>query len=136
MDKIRIEETKATPSILLDIESRKLEISGCSRPENVREFYMPVINWFEKTVENGESVRAQLDDDEVLNFDFKLSYFNSASAKFILDILLYINQLHSKGVNIKINWYYEEGDEDMRDVGEELAEMVDFEFKYIMTKEP
>lgn len=135
MDKINIEETKATPSVILDIEDRKFEIVGCSRPENVREFYMPVINWFESVIENIEEAKTKLSSDGPVKFDFKLSYFNSASAKFILDILLYINQLHSSDIDIKINWHYEEGDEDMRDVGEELAEMVDFEFKYIMMKE-
>lgn len=135
MDKINIEETKATPAIILDVENRKFEIAGCSRPENVREFYMPVINWFEKVLEDPNAIRTNIKDDETLSFDFKLSYFNSASAKFILDILLYINQIHSSNIDIKINWYYEEGDEDMRDVGEELAEMVDFEFKYIMMNE-
>ena len=72
--------------------------------------------------------------DEKLIFEFKLSYFNSASAKFILDILLYINKISGLGVNVGINWYYEEGDDDMHDVGEELAEMVDFDFEYIETK--
>lgn len=135
MDKISIEETKATPSVILDIDNRKFEIAGCSRPENVREFYMPVINWFESALDKTEEVKTKLSTDGTVDFDFKLSYFNSASAKFILDILLYINQLHNSDIDIKINWYYEEGDEDMRDVGEELAEMVDFEFKYIMMKE-
>lgn len=135
MDIVKIAETKATPSINLDVDNRKFEISGCSRPENVREFYMPVINWFESAVENVDDIKSKLEEDEKLSFDFKLTYFNSASAKFILDILLYINQLHSSGIDIQINWHYEEGDEDMRDVGEELAEMVDFEFKYIMMKE-
>jgi hypothetical protein len=135
MDKINIEETKATPSVILDVENRKFEIAGCSRPENVREFYMPVINWFEGALEQTEEIKTKLTGDGTVNFDFKLSYFNSASAKFILDILLYINQLHGSNIDIRINWYYEEGDEDMRDVGEELAEMVDFEFKYIMMKE-
>ncbi len=135
MDKIRIEETKATPAITLDPENLHFEIAGCSRPENVREFYMPVIDWFEKALESIDDFRSNIKEGETLNFNFKLSYFNSASAKFILDILLYINQLHSNGIDIKINWHYEEGDEDMRDVGEELAEMVDFDFKYIMMNE-
>ena len=121
MDKIRIEETKATPAITLDAENLHFEIAGCSRPENVREFYMPVIDWFEKALESIDDFRSNIKEGETLSFDFKLSYFNSASAKFILDI--------------KINWHYEEGDEDMRDVGEELAEMVDFDFKYIMMNE-
>lgn len=135
MDKIRIEETKATPAITLDAENLHFEIAGCSRPENVREFYMPVIDWFEKALESIDDFRSNIKEGETLSFNFKLSYFNSASAKFILDILLYINQLHSNGIDIKINWHYEEGDEDMRDVGEELAEMVDFDFKYIMMNE-
>ena len=134
MDIINITETKATPSIILDPEKQLFEMKGCSRPENVREFYMPVINWFENTIANIDNIKSKYQDTPMV-FEIKLSYFNSASAKFILDILLYINQIHEKGLNTKINWYYEDGDEDMRDVGEELAEMVDFDFKYIIMKE-
>lgn len=134
MDIINITETKATPSIILDPENQLFELKGCSRPENVREFYMPVINWFENTIANIENIKQKYQDTPMV-FEIKLSYFNSASAKFILDILLYINQIHEKGLKTKINWYYEDGDEDMRDVGEELAEMVDFDFKYIIMKE-
>ena len=133
MDIINITETKATPSIILDTENKTFEVKGCSRPENVREFYMPVINWFENTIANIDTIKSKFQETPMI-FDFKLSYFNSASAKFILDILLYINQIHEKGLKTKINWHYEEGDEDMRDVGEELAEMVDFEFEYIIMK--
>jgi len=31
---------------------------------------------------------------------------------------------------MQIDWYYDENDEDMKEVGEELSEVVDFPFKY------
>ncbi len=45
MEPLRIEKTAKTPWIILDPYNDNFEISGISRPENVREFYFPVINW-------------------------------------------------------------------------------------------
>jgi hypothetical protein len=52
-------------------------------------------------IEKIDEVKTKLSSDGSVSFDFKLSYFNSASAKFILDILLYINQIHSNDIDIK-----------------------------------
>jgi hypothetical protein len=66
-------------------------------------------------------------------FKFKFDYFNSSSAKFILDILVIINQMHTQGLKMRIDWYFDENDDDMKEVGEELSEVVDFQFEYKVT---
>lgn len=40
--------------------------------------------------------------------------------------------MHAKGVNLRIDWHFDENDEDMKEVGEELSEVVDFPFEYIL----
>ncbi|HON18916.1 MAG TPA: DUF1987 domain-containing protein [Salinivirgaceae bacterium] len=130
MKPLIIEETNATPQIIFDINNKKFEIKGCSRPENVRQFFLPVVEWLEEVYLNVDQYKEQFTEKPAV-FTFKLSYFNSASAKFILDILLLINRIHRNGLLCSIDWHYEEGDEDMLDVGKELAEMVDFDFRYI-----
>jgi len=45
MESLKIEATDKTPRIILDPYNDIFEISGNSRPENVSEFYFPVINW-------------------------------------------------------------------------------------------
>lgn len=134
MEPLLIHATEATPKVELNPKNNIFLFEGCSRPENVREFYTPVLDWldrFRKELKNNKITYT----DNALIFKYKLSYFNSSSAKFILDILMEINNFYADGVNVKIEWYFEEGDEDMKDVGEELSEMVHFPFGYIMMKE-
>ena len=46
-------------------------------------------------------------------------------------MLRHIKNLIDRDVEIKIEWYYEEGDEKMAEDGEDLADAVDLEFDYI-----
>ncbi len=133
MDQIVIEATGSTPQVIFDINNRQFEIIGCSRPENVIKFYMPIIDWLDSFAEKSTDYISYFENERAV-FNIKLSYFNSASAKFILDILLLLNKIYKSGVALAINWHYEPGDEDMLDVGEELAEMVEFDFNYIESK--
>ncbi|MDD2563517.1 MAG: DUF1987 domain-containing protein [Salinivirgaceae bacterium] len=133
MKPLLIDETNSTPQVIFDIKNSHFEIKGCSRPENVRHFFLPIVEWLEGFCTEAPLHVEHFKENPVV-FKFKLSYFNSASAKFILDILLLINKIYMSDINTAIDWFYEEGDEDMLDVGTELSEMVDFNFRYIETK--
>ncbi len=126
------EATEFTPHVVLDPDNNIFEVSGFSRPEDVRTFYNPILKWlgdFES--ELGTPLFPSRYDNEAVKFVFKLNYFNSASAKFLLDVLMQINRLYTGGTKVEIAWYYEEGDDEILESGEELAEMVDFEFEFI-----
>ena len=60
-----------------------------------------------------------------------MNYFNSSSAKFLLDVIVEVHKYHLEGFNVKINWYYDEGDDDMLETGEDLSDMIDFPFSFI-----
>jgi uncharacterized protein YkuJ len=60
-----------------------------------------------------------------------MTYFNTASSKIILDILMRLETLHEDGKNITIEWHYEEDDEDMQEAGEEYADIVEVPFTFI-----
>ncbi len=130
---IDIEATEKTPGILFDKETRNFLIQGTSRPEDVREFYLPVYNllndFFSNAISSGASA-----DSLPYKFNFRLEYFNSSSAKFIADILLSLAEQNEKGFNIKVYWHYDEGDDDMHDAGEDFAQMTGFSFNYVMIK--
>lgn len=132
MDALIIKETIATPKVVFDLAKSNFEIYGCSRPEDVRDFYKPIIDYL---LELPHAITEELIlkySIDPLVFNIKFDYFNSSSAKFILDILALINDLHKKGLNLQINWHFDENDDDMKEVGEELSEVVDFPFKYII----
>ena len=50
MDKITIEGTSKTPTIIFDSEAGLLELKGRSIPENSIEFYKPVVESLDKVV--------------------------------------------------------------------------------------
>ena len=133
MKPLKIDATEFSPKIHFDSQSHVFEIAGHSRPEDVRDFYYPVINWLEEFAESEIKYKNEYDENP-LKVKFKMEYFNSSSAKFLLDILVEINKLAKKGINTKVEWYFEEGDDDMQEVGEEFSEMVSLPFKYIEMK--
>ena len=48
MEPLHAKETTSTPKVYFDPDQNLFEIKGCSRPEDVRDFYVPVITWLEK----------------------------------------------------------------------------------------
>ncbi|NOQ24341.1 MAG: DUF1987 domain-containing protein [Bacteroidales bacterium] len=133
MKGFNIPAKEKTPQVLFDTNKYLFEIKGISRPENVRDFYFPLIYKIKKYFENIiEKNQEEIFKDECFKFNFKLDYFNSSSAKFISDILVVIKELSEKGLNLKIYWYFTDGDEDMKEVGEDFSDMISVPFNFIM----
>ena len=122
MEKIILESTLNSPRVVLDPEADMFEFSGESRPENVRNFYMPILEWLEKF---GSEVSG------ACTFRFNFEYFNSTSAKYILDIFKVLHSIQEAGSDIHVKWHYEEDDEDMYEVGLEMSRMSGLSFDYI-----
>lgn len=122
METIKIQGTEDTPKIMLDKENEIFEISGRSLPEDVSAFYEPVLNWLNEYAEN---------PNKKTIFNFKLTYFNTASSKLLLDILMKLEEMHEKGQDVLIKWHYPEDDEDMAEAGEEYADIVDVPFEQV-----
>jgi hypothetical protein len=122
MEAIKIKGTEDTPNVVLDAAENVLEISGRSLPEDVSSFYGPILNWLADYMKapNAKTV-----------FNFKLVYFNTASSKLILDILMKLEDLHKKGNEVLIKWYFPEDDEDMQEAGNEYADIVEVPFEQI-----
>lgn len=134
MKSLHINGTQVSPTVDFNIELRTLEISGFSRPENVRDFYFPLIQWLDDLnnwIKNNKSLNVEV---EPFTFKFKLIYFNSSSAKFIYDIIILLNGFQKEGFSIKIYWYFDEDDDELREAGEELSDMANVPFFYIATK--
>lgn len=122
MELIKIQGTDDTPSVVLDVENEVYQLSGRSLPEDVGAFYDPILDWLEDFAESSNSK---------MTFGFKLEYFNTASSKLILDILLKLEGMFEGGKEIMVKWYFPEDDEDMEEAGEEYADIVDIPFEQI-----
>lgn len=120
MEVIKIKGTDDTPNVILDAESNIIEFSGRSLPEDVVTFYAPVLEWIE------EYSKSPNPKTEVI---FRLEYFNTASSKVLLDILLKFEDILNNGNEVVVQWYFQEDDEDMEEAGEEYSEIVDIPFE-------
>ncbi len=133
MDNLKIEETEFTLGVSFDLDTHKLEFKGESRPENCFEFYDPIIKWLDNYVNylyyiTGESKNLKL----TINIDFKIIYFNSTSAKFLLDIIMLLSKINKiNNVTMNYNWYYKKLDEDIKESGEEFSNISDIPFNFI-----
>jgi len=117
MNALDLEGTPDTPRITLNKDSGIFEVSGRSLPEDVIEFYTPVIEWIKAYAKapNAKTV-----------FIFKLDYFNTASSKLILEMLNTLKDING----IQVEWYYLEDDEDILDAGKEFSEQVTIPFNF------
>ncbi|HYW94921.1 MAG TPA: DUF1987 domain-containing protein [Bacteroidales bacterium] len=122
MNVISIPATEDTPKISLDPENNIFEFSGRSLPEDVVSFYQPVLEWLDELEAN------PIDNMEIA---FKLEYFNTASSKLILDILLKLNDIYLNDNPMKIKWYFMEMDVDLEEAGEEYSELIEMPFELV-----
>ena len=122
MEVIKIKGTDDTPNVVLDNDNGIMQISGRSLPEDVAAFYEPILDWFDEYAE---------DPNEKTFVDFKLVYFNTASSKLILDILLKLEDMCDDGKDVTVRWHYPDDDEDMEEAGEEYADIVEVPFEQV-----
>jgi len=111
LNPLNISCTKVTPRVQFDAETGILEMSGNSQPYHVLDFYNPILEWLDKYALSPSSSTV---------FNFKLVYFNTASAKIILDIMLKLEKMP----NVTIKWFYASDDDDMKVAGEEYADLL------------
>lgn len=127
MRKLIIDRTASSPGVVLDPERRIFEISGESRPHDVSGFYGEILGWFSEYA----SHLGQTDAGGKLVFDFDLEYFNSSSAKYILDFCKRLSEERSGGREIEVRWKYERDDADMLEAGREMSRIAKLPFEYV-----
>ena len=127
MRKLILDQTSNSPKVIFDPEKKIYEISGESRPPDVREFYDQIITWMDEF--NLQLIKAD-NKIEPVAFNFNFGYFNSSSGKMILDICKVLARMQANGMNVTVNWHYEKDDVDMLEVGQEISRIVRFPFEY------
>ena len=123
MENLLIESTKKTPEVSFNMDGR-IRISGRSIPEDATKFYDSLYEWIYYYCQN---------PPDSTTVDVALEYFNSGSSKSILHILRALVDVSKKGHKLTINWYYEEGDDDIMERGEYYESILEIKFNFIET---
>ena len=124
MEPLLIDATEDSPKVVLDDQNQVFLFEGESRPQHAFNFYKPVTQWLEEYGKILFWQKEHFGKNRRMTFQFKLSYFNSTSAKFIGDILTKLDSLCLEGYEVRVKWFYHVEDIDMKESAEEYAKMV------------
>jgi len=122
MDSLFVEATSTTPRVEFDKHNNIFRIEGKSLPEDVKNFYIPLIQWLENY-----SLQPNPRTDLFLDFE----YFNTSSSKLILILLNKIRDIHRRGHQVIVIWSYPPHDAEIEEAGEEFAELLNIPFQFI-----
>jgi len=121
MSSIYHKPTEDEPGIIMDRDKNIIEFSGKSLPEDPGQLYLPILEWIREYAE---------DPNPVTTIDFKFDYFNSATARFIVEMLELFEDIRHAGYKVTVNWWAHEDDSVMQERGEEIESVIDLEFDY------
>ena len=124
MDTILHEAPYEAPQILIDEETGHFEITGKSTLPDPEQFYENLAHQIELL---------SLANIKSLTFNFRLTYLNTGSSKWIYYLLRRIDCLYQQGNNVIINWYYEYDDEVINEAGEDYMSLLTAPFNLVET---
>ena len=113
--KLEREKTDTTPYVLIDEVKGYMKFEGESYHENIPEFFREIFDWLNKFLKT---------DFGSLTFDCELRYFNSATVKLLLNILLNMDN-SAGGEKITVNWITVANNKIIIECGEDFKEDLD-----------
>jgi hypothetical protein len=102
-----IVQTRTTPQA--EFKNGYLTIKGKSVPFMYPDFYDVIKDRLECYSKN---------PNKTTLVDFNLSAVNAISKRSLMNTFQTLEDLDNKGTSIKVNWFYQEDDEDMKELGE------------------
>ena len=121
MQELKITSSKNTPEIFMSPKGF-IKIKGRSTHENVNAFFAPIEKWVDEYIVNPA---------KLTTVDLNFEYFNSSSSKALINMLQKITQVNTKDKLFVINWYYEDGDDDILERGEYFASILGIPMNFI-----
>jgi hypothetical protein len=127
MEPFELGATDRTPSVILKPAQGLFALAGCSIPENADRFYTPLhalLDNYGASPATNTTVRVAL------------SYFNSSSSKYLLDLFRHLEDLHAAGTTrVTLEWHFNRGDLDMQEAGQDYRSLLEFPVRLVENKE-
>ena len=119
-----IQEGKNTPKVIGNENIGELTIEGNSYPENVIQFYSPIMSWVEEMSKSNDFIKVEC----------QFYYIASSSVIAFLKLLQKIESLFYEKKIIFI-WKYEEGDDDIRKIGQDYSTILETPINIVEVEE-
>lgn len=127
MDNLVIAATERSPEVDFDFAAGRLSLKGESYPEDASLVFGPIFAALEGFLDTAEP--------REIRFDFELIYFNSSSAKALMNIFKLMDKAGERGGTIIVNWVFAPDDETMKEFGEDFSEDLEHvTFNLVMTE--
>lgn len=121
IETLNIKGTEDSPEVIMDFQKGFIRISGTSWLEDAYSFYEPLYQWV------SEYFKAP---QKVTEIEFGYTYFNTSSAKQIAKLVTLISNFKSRS-EVKVKWFYENGDSEMLKSGKKYSELLDLSFEFV-----
>lgn len=119
MKDLIIEKTYSTPEVHFNPKTGELRMGGRSIPENPDDIYLSMLQWLHEYFK---------DPCDLTRVIVTLEYVNSGSSKFLLEIFRVMKRYHDEGHACVVDWYYEEEDERIMELGTHYASTTQLPF--------
>ena len=84
------------PTVDFNVETGIFTISGKSYLEDTTQFYLPLLEWLDQYF---------TEINKPVEFNVKLSYYNTSSSRSVLDIFDLLKLYEERGGEVEVNWY-------------------------------
>lgn len=119
MKDLKIKGTMDSPEVSFTPETNVILFEGRSLQEDPQAFYNVIIDWIKGNIVGSKNL---------VHFQFKMDYFNSSSSRYLMKILMMLNE---EPEWYQMTWYVEKGDEVILEKGEEYQQLLDFPVEII-----
>ena len=112
MTDLNLEATSRTPAVTLDHDGNLLVIAGESYPEDVGGFYAALTTALGDYFAGGATA---------LTTRIKLTYFNSSTARALMELLDLLDDAAEQGATVTVEWFCDPDDDITREFAEDIA---------------
>jgi len=121
---LETQKSPSTPYILVDEANNYMRMEGRSFHESVVESFRDINNWLDGYLQT---------DFGTFTFDCEMNYFNSSTAKLLLNLIMKMDNHVGASKNIIVNWITTTSNEIVMECGEDFQEDVNkLEFNLVI----
>ncbi|MGC6484408.1 MAG: DUF1987 domain-containing protein [Candidatus Puniceispirillales bacterium] len=113
MPDLMLEKTSRTPLVVIDTAAGLFKLEGESYPEDIAGFFTPIRSTLEESFS---------EMDGGLKVEINLVYFNSSSARVLMEILDQLEERASGDFPVSVNWVCDPDDDITREFAEDISE--------------
>jgi hypothetical protein len=113
MENTYIPARERTPEVDFRFRDNRLALRGEAYPEDAAAFFGPLLK---DLAAHCDSIQGQ----ELL-VEFQLVYFNTSSAKALMNMIQLLEAAARTGTRVEIRWLYQEDDDVIREFGEDFS---------------